>query len=208
MDIDLTAKSKELKEYVSQFETTMFLGDISALIKFIGYRPIESLENLSSPSRQLFYIAALNVSSPNDGENHLKTHYSDDEFDHIKKLLNEIEDGYNQLFYPKPGDNIDEAWVMRREIAMPSFLMYFNQGLLNYEEQIIERVIKYFTPFNDKIKEQFGLEVSDFVEIYNFIDSLPNKYLIDNVNRKDGQQTWKEFCEEMKEKEIPPWEWQ
>lgn len=37
MKIDLAEKSKELKEFVSQYETTMFLGDISSLMQIIRF---------------------------------------------------------------------------------------------------------------------------------------------------------------------------
>ena len=47
MKIDLAQKSKELKDFVSQFETTMFLGDISSLIQFIRFdSPTNSLNGL------------------------------------------------------------------------------------------------------------------------------------------------------------------
>ena len=149
MSIDLTQKSQELKDFVSQFETSMFLGDISSLMQFIRFdSPTNSLKGLSSPQRQLLYLAGLNVTSkiPSAG---LKAQYSDEDLEHMKGLLNEIENGYTEFFYPKPDDVIDEDWKMRRMIAMPTFLGYFNHGLLNYEEQIIERVREYFSPFNE-----------------------------------------------------------
>ncbi|MBK8344471.1 MAG: hypothetical protein IPL12_14870 [Bacteroidetes bacterium] len=31
---------------------------------------------------------------------------------------------------------------------------------------------------------------------------------MEKINKKEGQQTWEEFCEEMKVKNIMPWEWQ
>ncbi|MBK8344470.1 MAG: hypothetical protein IPL12_14865 [Bacteroidetes bacterium] len=101
---------------------------------------MQSLQGLSSPQRQLLYLAGLNITSKQPEKDKLKHQYSDEEFEHMKKLLNEIENGYEHYFYPKPDDVVDEDWKMRRMIAMPTFLSYFNQGLLNYEEQIIERV--------------------------------------------------------------------
>ncbi|MEA5405302.1 hypothetical protein VB776_20360 [Arcicella sp. DC2W] len=208
MSIDLTQKSQELKDFVSQFETTMFLGDISSLMQFIRFdSPTNSLKGLSSPQRQLLYLAGLNVTSeiPAAG---LKAKYSDEDLDHMKVLLNGIENGYTEFFYPRPADVVDEDWKMRRMIAMPTFLGYFNHGLLNYEEQIIERVQEYFTPFNEEIKNHFKLEVQDFINIYNYIDKLPNEFLNQKINKKEGQQTWEEFCDEMKEKDLMPMEWQ
>jgi hypothetical protein len=209
MKIDLAQKSKELKDFVSQFETTMFLGDISSLMQFIRFdRPVKSLKGLSSPQRQLLYLAALNVTSAISDTEPLKAQYTDEDFEHMKALLNEIETGYEQFFYPKPDDVVDEDWKMRRMIAMPTFLSYFNQGLLNYEEQIIERVEEYFKPFDNEISSHFGLSVKDFIDIYNYIDQVPNNFLNEKINKKEGQQSWEDFGEEMQAKNIPPWEWQ
>lgn len=136
MNIDLAKKSQELKEFVSKYETTKFLGDIASLMKFIRFEnPIQSLKGLSSPQRQLLYLAALNVTSAIDNTKQ-KDQYSDEEFEQMKTLLNEIENGYEQFFYPKPDDVIDEEWKKRRLIAMPTFLSYFNQGLLKTKQTI------------------------------------------------------------------------
>ncbi|MDH6310180.1 hypothetical protein M2451_003072 [Dysgonomonas sp. PFB1-18] len=209
MEIDITKKSEELKAYVSQFETTMFLGDISSLMQFIRFdNPINSLNGLTSPQRQLLYLAGLNITSEVKNREELKAQYSNEDFEHMKSILIDIENGYNQFFFPKPDDVIDENWEKKRTIAMPTFLSYFNQGLLNFEEQTIERITEYFTPFNNEIQKHFGLEVLDFIEIYNFIDGIPNNFLKDNINPKEGQQTWEEFCKEMQQKGLMPWEWQ
>lgn len=209
MNIDLAQKSKELKDFVSQFETTMFLGDISTVMQFIRFEsPMKSLNGLSSPQRQLLYLAALNVTSAINDAKPLKAQYSDEEFKHMKKLLNEIETGYEQFFYPKSEDIVDEDWKMKRMVAMPTFLSYFNQGLLNYEEQTIERIEEYFNPFDTEISNHFGLTISEFIDIYNFIDKVPNDFLNEKINKKEGQQTWEEFCDEMQAKGKLPFEWQ
>lgn len=209
MSIDLTSKSEELKEFVSQFETTMFLGDISSLMPHIKFNsPMPTLQGLSSPQRQLLYLAGLNVSSEQPEAEKLKNQFSDEEFEHIKKLLNEIEQGYEEFFFPKPDEEIDEDWEKRRMVAMPTFLAYFNQGLLNYEEQIIERIIEYFSSFNSEIQEHFKLNLTDFIDIYNYIDSIPNEFLKEKINPKDGEQSWEDFAKEMEGKGILPWQWQ
>jgi hypothetical protein len=207
MKIDLEQKSKELKELVSQFETTMFLGEISSMMQFISVEnPPQSLKGLSSPLRQLYYLAGLNLTSTTDPLTPLRPQFTQEEWDKMKELINEIEFGYQEFFYPKTEDEVDEEWKMRRMIAMPTFLNYFNQGPLNYEEQVIERVIEYFTPFNTEIIAQFGIEVNDFIEIYTFIDTLPNKFLDEKINRKDGQ-SWEEFAQSMIDKGLRPDEW-
>jgi hypothetical protein len=44
--IDLEQKSQELKNFVSQYETSVFLGDLSLMINFISFeKPTSSLHN-------------------------------------------------------------------------------------------------------------------------------------------------------------------
>lgn len=209
MEIDIPKKSKELKDFVSQFESTKFIGDITGLFPFIKFNsPMKSLEGLSSPQRQLLYLIGLNITSSEPKGKPLKPQFSDSDLDHMKNLLNEIEIGYEQFFYPKPDDAIDEEWELRRRVSMPTFLSYFNQGLLNYEEQIIERIEQYFKPFDKEIEDNFGLSISEFIDIYNFIDEFPNQYLMENINTEGEEQSWEEFCLDMQNKGIMPPEWQ
>jgi hypothetical protein len=205
--IDITEKSEELKNLVSQFETTLFLGNITSLMHIIPREgAINPNKGLSSPQRQLSYLAALNITS--DPSKISKADFSQEEFNTMKRILGEIEIGYEQFFYPKPEDVVDEEWILRRKVAMPYFLDYFNQGTLNYDEQVIERIEEYFEPFDNDIHSHFGLYIKDVIDIYNFIDSIPNKFLMEKINKKEGQQTWEEFAKEMQTKGIMPWEMQ
>jgi hypothetical protein len=65
----------------------------------------------------------------------------------------------------------------------------------------------YFQSFNSPIKEAFGLEIKDFIDIYNYIDSLPNKFFDEKFNRYKGEKSWKDFATEMIEKDISPEDW-
>lgn len=99
MNIDLAQKSKELKDFVSQFEATMFLGDISTVMQFTrSDSSMKSLNGLSSPQRQLLYLAALNVTSAVDEATPLKEQYSDGEFERMKNLLMKLKQGISNFF--------------------------------------------------------------------------------------------------------------
>lgn len=208
--IDIESKSKNLKDFVSRYDTKYFLGEISSLMLHIRYDLPPPLKGLSSPQRQLYYLAALNISSESPETDGLKFQFSNEEFEEMKDLLNDIELGYEQMFYPtseKEAVALDKEWKLKRKVSMPTFLSYFNQGQLNYEEQEIERIERYFAPFNSEIKAHFEIGVNDFVEIYNDIDSKPNDYLNAKINPKKGQQSWEEFAENMSTKGVSPEEW-
>lgn len=209
MAIDIEAKSKELKKIVSKYDSHLFIGEIASMMNFISFEnPNNSLKGLSSPERQLLYLCGLNITSEINEKEPLISQFSDEEWAKMKQLLIEIEDGYVELFYPTLEDNIDDEWINRRRVAMPAFLSYFNQGTLNYEEQDIERITDYYSLYDSIIIEHFKLRVQDFIDIYNFIDSFPNTYYEEKINKKPGQQSWEEWCNETQDKKVMPWHWQ
>jgi hypothetical protein len=62
--MSLESKSQELKNLVSTYDTQWFLGDLSGLMKNIAKgRAKDELGQLSSPMRQLYFLAGLLVSS-------------------------------------------------------------------------------------------------------------------------------------------------
>jgi hypothetical protein len=145
--IDLEQKSKELKSYVSQFETSLFLGDLSSQMRFISFeKPLDSLKGFSSPMRQFFYLAGLNLTSKIDASTPLKSRYTNEEWEHIKRLVLEIEMGYQQIFYnTKQLKEFGTDRLDQLRVSMLTFFTYFDQGPLVYEEQVIERISVYFT---------------------------------------------------------------
>jgi len=204
MKIDLEEKSKEIKHILSKYEVSWFLGNLSNLIDFIGKGAQDQLGNLKSPLRQLTYLGGLNITSA-EGANEIQ--YSNEEWDNIVKLLNDIEVGYDQMFDPKEGEEINDNWIENRKVVMPAFMSYFNQGPLNYEEQVIERIEKYFSVFDTEIVAKIGISVKDLIDIYNFIDELHHLKRNDVMKPKPNQQTWEEFGQEMIEKGINPDKW-
>ncbi|AXT19253.1 hypothetical protein D7030_13475 [Flavobacteriaceae bacterium AU392] len=61
--MSLKEKSEKLKELVSTYDTKWFLGDLSFVIHSGRERAFDQLGQLSSPMRQLHYLAGLNVST-------------------------------------------------------------------------------------------------------------------------------------------------
>src|SRR5690606_32635580 len=139
--MSLETKSKALKDVCSSDLTEWFLGDISFLMKNIG-RAQDQLGKLSSPLRQLYYLVGLNVSSNPANGNDIQ--YDPEKWEQIITLLNEIETEYHKLFFTENPEQVTEEWKRMRQVAMPSFLSYFNQGPLNFEEQVINWIKDLF----------------------------------------------------------------
>ena len=191
--MSLESKSQELKDLVSTFDTQWFLGDLSNLIQNIGTGMAnDELGKLSSPLRQLYFIAGLLVSSdPVDGGD---IQYSPQNWGTIVDLLNQIESEYDQLFFPEPDEIIDEQWKKVRSVAMPSFLTYFNQGPLNYEEQPINWIRELYIQLDNIIESVLGLKTEDFLCFYENLDSLIQKNFQNfSANKATPRPNWEKY---------------
>lgn len=190
--MSLENRSKELKGLVATYNTDWLLGDLSGLIHAGRNRAHDQLGKLSSPQRQLTYLAGLNVTSdPNSGEDIL---YRPDKWNMIVDLLNEIEGFYMKLFWPSKPEDVTEEWKRVRMVAMPSFLSYFNLGPLNFEEQVINWVDDLFTPLNTTIEKATGLTVNHFIAFYNTLDALRQRAFQAHTMRKDWlRPDWKSY---------------
>lgn len=121
---------------MSHYDTKWLLGDLSFVMHSGRERAADQLGQLSSPMRQLYYLAGLNISSPvSDGLTYV---YDPEEWKVIAGLLNAIESDYAEQLMAETGTDRGE-WEKVRNVAVPSFLSYFNEGPLNYEEQILKR---------------------------------------------------------------------
>jgi hypothetical protein len=189
MTINIEQKSRELKDYISQYDTKIFMGDLSTLLQMVTMPNLpQNLRVLIAPQRQLFYLAGLHLTSKKDENAETKYQYTDEEWVHIENLLIEIETGYEENFYPNEGITLDDVLKEQRLVGLIYHLNYFNQGDLNYEEQIIERIKIYFEPFDDKIKKHFGLSFNEFISIYRFLDEMLHQKL-NSVFPIDGEPT-------------------
>lgn len=169
--MSLETKSQKLKDIVADYNTQLFLGNLSFLMTCISNDMAQDqLGKLSSPMRQLYFLGGLLMSSNPTHENKLQ--YSDEEWDCIVDLLNEIEVEYFKIFFPNEPEEITEEWKKARMVAMPSFLSYFNLGPLNYEEQTIRWVQELYEQLDYIIESETTLKTDDFVLFYEKIDKL------------------------------------
>jgi hypothetical protein len=133
--MSLEKTSQALKDTIATYNADWLLGDLISLIHAGKERAKDQLGRLSSPLRQLYYLAGLNISSdPAGGYDIMFRH---EKWNKIVGLLLAIEKEYDKLFFPAKPEDVTDEWIRIRKVAIPSFLAYFNQGPLNYEEQVI-----------------------------------------------------------------------
>lgn len=166
----LENKSKELKQFMAKYKTQNMLGHLSFLMTCISNGAASNkLAKLTSPMRQLYYLAGLLLSVKSDGSE--KINYTDEDWEYIVEILKDIDIEHVKLFYPDEEENVSDEWKRRTMIAMPTFLSYFNLGPLNYEEQVIEEIMGVYTPMDDIIGKACNLCTKDFLLFYENLDS-------------------------------------
>lgn len=193
---DLLEKlSLELKEYLRQYDTACMLGQLSQMASMItSGMAQEELGNLSSPQRQLYYIAGLLMSAEPNEE--CKFNYRDEEWDYIVEKINAIEAEYNKMFWPKEDEVVDEEWKRKRIVAMPSFYAYFNLGPLNFEEQTISWIRDLFSQMDRQIESAIHLKTEDFLNFYESMDSWcqHNFQMFSQTTKMPIRENWKDYA--------------
>jgi len=206
MDFDIEHDSKCLKDLVSIYASVPFLEKIADVIGLIEapripFRPFVALD---SPLIQLLYIASLNISSSAEK---VRKHYIEDvDWDKIIEYTVRIKAGYFDLLIPE--ENEDEiAFLEKYKVVLPVFLEFYNSGVLNFEEQEINKVLDIFSSFDNEIKKHYGLSVQEFIDIYNLIDlSLINHTNLPTYLAHVDDEV-KDFWKKMRDTQVHPDDW-
>ncbi|MEI9954925.1 MAG: hypothetical protein WDM90_01095 [Ferruginibacter sp.] len=183
-------KISKLKLLCSAYESTEFLTFLAGVLLQIPQRKENPyLKNLMSPMRQLFFLGLLNLQR-DSSEN--KKGFNEAEWDEITKLMHEIEMEYFFLLgFPKDGKETPED-IEKIRVTMPTFMNYFFNGPLSYQEQEIEKLEGIFLEFEAEFKAKWDLGIADFIECYELINNAINKNL-NTATKFVNPETWQEF---------------
>lgn len=161
--MDLEQKIDELQDLVSKYETESFAGFFAFFIK----RNIDpasdiDLNKFKSKLKDFLYLIALNTFSEKKGNE--KFEHFDEELGLLADKLNEIKD-FNKV--EKFTDYTKESVI--HEMA---FRNHFDNGVLSYVEQDLEKLRRIFTPFEDEIITDFGLDIDFLIEVCKEIELI------------------------------------
>ena len=125
---------------------------------------------LTSPDRQISFLLGVLLSS---SEPESPVDFTSDNWERAKTLLNEISLAYLQLYFPQERGRkqVTDEWRRIHEVAMLTFLHYFNTGLLASVDQVKDRIAAYVAPFDDDLRSITGIGSSDAAAICQFIAS-------------------------------------
>lgn len=188
----LKEKSQELKTIVSSYDAKWWLGDLAFVMHSGKDRAQDQLENLSSPMRQLYYLAGLNIST--DDSTGVDFLYRPEKWEQIVTLLNQIEAEYVSSLTVQSEDIDFNEWKKVRDVAIPSFLSYFNVGPLNFEEQILNWVADLYPNFDEYLLNSYNLTTKDFTTFYENLDKLVNdNFQGHSMNEDLLRENWSDY---------------
>ncbi len=197
----LEKKINSLKDILSEIDTENLIGLVATEfgVTVDISESIFKKTQLNSPFKQYLYLIGLLLSTQDKKISTKK----EPSMEKIKNNLNDITDLYTEIFFPIEGQEVDERWLESRKISMPVFLNYFNTNSLTYEEQDIDRIRNWFTPFNKYIQEQTGITVDELIRIFTFIrDNLQKRFDEIQVLHFKMFEEREQFLHYMKKKKV------
>lgn len=196
----------ELSLLISDFQKDSFLSYLTQMISHIDQRETsEVFKNLMSPMKQFVYLTDLYFSVEKGGS---KIGFSKEEWHKITYLLNEIEMTYfgDIGFYD---ENInDSPNIDKVSVSLQTFLNYFGNAQLSYDEQTLERLQRNCGEFNEEVKEILGFSVKESITFCNHIKNLINKKYTDCNYYFLNQEEWPKLTDKfVKRGLIDPQKW-
>lgn len=185
----ITAKEKhrtieeiveELQCELSPLKEESLLVHAMRLIIELGSKATSPLyQHLQSPMRQTLYLIDVyySIADREDTEE-----VDEERWDRIAKLLDEIEMTYFiNIGFPNDGDVFHDERDEQIDVALGTFIGYFGNAVLSYEEQTRDRILRYFKPYDTIIKNKFGFTVDEALLFILHVRNLNNDKLNDII---------------------------
>lgn len=181
--IDLEKKSLEIQKIISRYTKESF---VCFFADFIRHHPERSnigfSEKFKSKLKDSLYLIMLRLSTPLAGKEEL--HYSEKNdlvLQQVADILLEIVSFYLSENYD--GNEFDEISDKRQKLLVHelAFKNYFQNGILNYREQEVNKVIRMFKPYQDKIQERLEIDLKTLINLCNHSELI---YRAKSINSK------------------------
>lgn len=151
------------------------------LILELDYRSTSPLyQHLQSPMRQTFYMVDVYYSIMDRDES---VEMDPERWDRIAVLLDEIEMTYFiNIGFPNDGDVFHDDRDEQVGVALSTFMWYFGNALMSYEEQTHDRILRYLKPYDSYIQSHYGFSVDQALSFILHVRTLNNDKLNDVIH--------------------------
>lgn len=167
--INIEQKSLDIQKIISRYTKESF---VCFFADFIRHHPergnIGFSEKFKSKLKDSLYLIMLRLSTSIEGSEELCYSKENDlVLQEVADILLEtvsfyLSENYNRVEFDEISDKRQKLLV--HELA---FKNYFQNGILNYREQEVNKVIRMFKPYQDKIKERLDIDLKTLVGLGN-----------------------------------------
>ena len=150
------------------------------MILELEYRTISPLyQHLQSPMRQTLYLMDVYYSiSDREG----LVDMDKERWDRIALLLDEMEMTYFiNIGFSNNGDVFHDHRDEQVGVALTTFMGYFGNALMSYEEQTHDRIVRYLKPYDSYIQSHYGFTVEEALAFILHVRKLNNDKLNDTI---------------------------
>lgn len=170
----------ELQHELSPVTEESLLIHAMRMILELEYRTVSPLyQHLKSPMRQTLYLMDVYYSISDREE---LVEMDAERWNRIALLLDEIEMTYFiNIGFPNNGDLFQDHRDEQVGVALATFMGYFGNALMSYEEQTHDRIIRYLKPYDSYIQSHYGFTVDEALLFILHVRQLNNDKLNDTL---------------------------
>lgn len=170
----------ELQHELSPVTEDSLLIHAMRMILELEYRTVSPLyQHLQSPMRQTLYLMDVYYSISDREE---LVEMDAERWNRIALLLDEIEMTYFiNIGFPNDGDLFHDHRDEQVGVALATFMGYFGNALMSYEEQTHDRIIRYLKPYDSYIQSHYGFTVDEALAFIMHVRKLNNDKFNDTV---------------------------
>ena len=170
----------ELQHELSPIKEESLLIHAMRMILELEYRTVSPLyQHLQSPMRQTLYLMDVYYSISDREE---LVEMDAERWNRIALLLDEIEMTYFiNIGFPNNGDLFHDHRDEQVGVALATFMGYFGNALMSYEEQTHDRIIRYLKPYDSYIQSHYGFTVDEALLFILHVRQLNNDKLNDTL---------------------------
>ena len=168
-EVDIKQKSIEIQKIISRFTKESFVCFFANFVRHHPERNQYSFsEKFKSKYKDSIYLIMLRLSSEEEGSEEF--YYSDEN----DKILQQVGDILLEIVSFYLGDysrfetttsKEDRSELLIHELA---FKDYFQNGVLNFREQELNKVIRLFKPYLSRIEKRLGIDLKTLIALCEF----------------------------------------
>lgn len=128
--------------------------------------------HLQSPMRQTLYMIDVYYSIMNREE---AVDMDEERWNRIAILLDEIAMTYFVCIgFPNDGNLYNDKQDEKIEVSLATFLGYFENAVLSYEEQTLDRIERNLKPYDEYIKKCYGFTIDEAIRFVFHVRNINN----------------------------------